>query len=62
MMPLTSNNTESSSPSPRTSVGLASDTFEPDKGVSMAGTPAMGSIIRFPTRLKIPTACRNVGR
>src|SRR5271166_4171014 len=45
MIPLTSSNTESSSPRPRTSVGFESDAAEPDSGASAAGKTGVGSII-----------------
>src|SRR5579864_6594125 len=51
MMPLTSSNTESSSPSPRTSVGFEpgvaeSGSLASDAGTSVVGNTGMESIIR----------------
>src|ERR1700722_9733844 len=72
MMPLTSSSTESSSPSPRTNDGFASDGFDPadpesadpasDKDASLSGKIGTGSIIRFRVRRKIRAPCHNAGR
>src|ERR1700757_2323663 len=62
MTPLTSSRTESSKPSPRTSVG-----FDPPGCTTVAGTSAWGitggdSIIQCPIRQTIPRQCHNAGR
>src|ERR1700723_3992043 len=72
MMPLTSSSTESSSPSPRTNDGFASDGFDPadpesagpesDKDALLSGKIGTGSIIRFRVRWKIRAPCHNAGR
>ena len=62
MIPLTSSNTESSSPSPRTSVGFGSDDGIPDIGASMACKTGVGSIIRCPVHRTIPAPSRNACR
>src|SRR6266568_8623010 len=46
IMPLTSSNTESSNPSPRTRVGFESVGFDPSTEFSGAGKTGVGSIIQ----------------
>jgi len=63
MMPLTSSNTESSSPSPRTRVGLPSADIEPGAVEDAAVFfKSAGSIIRCPVHRTIPAPSRNAGK
>ena len=61
MMPLTNSRTESSRLSPRTSVGWPGVESE-FAGRGSAVVVAGESIIRFPTRRKIPAASRTAGK
>src|SRR5579885_2957417 len=60
MIPLTSNNTESSRLSPRTSVGLPF--CGSDAAFSIAGKTGVGSIIRFQVRQGTPAESHSAGK